>query len=69
MLDLLNLIPSLIPRLPTRPSTPFLELEAGIVPPSLNFPQLDFVKPSNGFHPVTWERVTLAGAPTLRDPS
>jgi hypothetical protein len=28
------------------------------VPPSLNFPQLDFVKPSSGFHPVTWERVT-----------
>jgi hypothetical protein len=33
-------------------------LEAGSVPPNLNFPQLDFVKPSNGFHPVTWERVT-----------
>jgi hypothetical protein len=32
-------------------------LEAGNVPPSLNFPQLDFVKPSSGFHPVTWERV------------
>jgi hypothetical protein len=32
-------------------------LEAGSVPPSLNFPQLDFVKPSSGFHPVTWERV------------
>jgi len=31
---------------------PFLELEAESVPPSLNFPQLDFV------HPVTWERVT-----------
>ncbi len=28
------------------------------MPPSLNFPQLDFVKPSSGFHPVTWERVT-----------
>jgi hypothetical protein len=27
------------------------------VPPSLNFPQLNFVKPSSGFHPVTWERV------------
>jgi hypothetical protein len=27
------------------------------VPPSLNFLQLDFVKPSSGFHPVTWERV------------
>jgi hypothetical protein len=27
-LDLLNLLPSLIPRLPTQPSTPFLELEA-----------------------------------------
>jgi hypothetical protein len=36
---------------------PFLELEAGSVPPSFNFPQLDFVRPSNGFHPVTWERV------------
>ncbi len=36
---------------------PFLELEVGSVPPSLNFPQLDFVKPSSGFHPVTWERV------------
>jgi hypothetical protein len=33
-------------------------LEAGSVPPSLNFPQLDFVKPSSGFHPVIWERVT-----------
>jgi len=32
-------------------------LEAGSVPPSFNFPQLDFVKPSSGFHPVTWERV------------
>jgi hypothetical protein len=32
---------------------PFLELEAGNVPPSLNFPQLDFVEPSSGFHPVT----------------
>jgi hypothetical protein len=29
------------------------------VPPSLNFPQLDFVKPSSGFHPVTWERVII----------
>ncbi len=29
------------------------------MPPSLNFPQLDFVKPSSGFHPVTWERVTF----------
>jgi hypothetical protein len=28
------------------------------MPPSLNFPQLDFVKPSSGFHPVTWERVS-----------
>ncbi len=36
---------------------PFLELEAGSVPASLNFAQLDFVKPSSGFHPVTWERV------------
>jgi hypothetical protein len=27
------------------------------VPPSLNFSQLDFVEPSSGFHPVTWERV------------
>ncbi len=27
--------------------------------PSLNFPQLDFVKPSSGFHPVTWERVSV----------
>jgi hypothetical protein len=33
-------------------------LEAGSVLPSLNFPQLDFVRPSSGFHPVTWERVT-----------
>ncbi len=29
------------------------------MPPSLNFPQLDFVKPSSGFHPVTWERVKI----------
>ncbi len=29
------------------------------MPPSLNFPQLDFVEPSSGFHPVTWERVTI----------
>jgi hypothetical protein len=36
---------------------PFLELEAGSVPPSLNFPQLDFMEPSSGFHPVTWERI------------
>jgi hypothetical protein len=33
-------------------------LEAGSVPPNLTFPQLDFVKPSSGFHPVTWERVS-----------
>ncbi len=39
---------------------PFLELEAGSVPPSLNFSQLDFVKPSSGFHLVTWERVNMA---------
>jgi len=32
-------------------------LEAGSVLPSLNFSQLDFVKPSSGFHPVTWERI------------
>jgi hypothetical protein len=36
---------------------PFLELEVGSMLPSLNFPQLDFVRPSSGFHPVTWERV------------
>jgi hypothetical protein len=35
-------------------------LEAGSVPPNLNFPQLDFVEPSSGFHPVTWERVILS---------
>jgi len=35
-------------------------LEAGSVPPSLNFPQLDFVKPSSGFHPVTWEHVNTS---------
>jgi hypothetical protein len=35
-------------------------LEAGSVPPSLNFPQLDFVRPSSGFHPVTWECVTYS---------
>jgi hypothetical protein len=35
-------------------------LEAGSVPPSLNFPQLDFVKPSSGFHPVTWKRVNAS---------
>jgi hypothetical protein len=34
-------------------------LEAGSVLPSLNFPQLDFVKPSSGFHPVTWEHVII----------
>jgi hypothetical protein len=34
-------------------------LEAGSVLPSLNFPQLDFVRPSSGFHPVTWERVNV----------
>ncbi|CAK9265397.1 unnamed protein product [Sphagnum jensenii] len=55
MLDLLNLLPSLIPGLPTRPSTPFLELKAGSVPLSLNFPQLDFVKPSSSsFSVVTF---------------
>ncbi len=26
----------------------------------LNFPALDFVKPSSGFHPVTWERVSTS---------
>ncbi len=31
------------------------------MPPSLNFPQVYFVKPSSGFHPVTWERVTQVG--------
>ncbi len=30
------------------------------MPPSLNFSQFDFVKPLSGFHPVTWERVSLA---------
>ncbi len=30
------------------------------MPPSLNFPQFDFVKPSSGFHPVTWKHVNLA---------
>jgi hypothetical protein len=34
------------------------------VPPSLNIPQLDFVKPSSGFHPVTWERVKTDGIMT-----
>ncbi len=29
------------------------------MPPSLNFSQLDFVRPSSGFHPVTWERISL----------
>ncbi len=29
------------------------------VPLSLNFPQFDFVKPSSGFHPVTWEGINL----------
>ncbi len=29
------------------------------MPLSLNFPQLNFVKPSSGFHPVTWECVTF----------
>ncbi len=38
---------------------PFLELEARNVFLSLNFSQLDFVKPSSGFHPVTWERVKI----------
>jgi hypothetical protein len=41
------------PGAPNSTLYPFLELEAGSVPPSLNFPQLDFVKPSSGFHPVT----------------
>ncbi len=31
------------------------------MPPSFNFPQLDFVEPSSGFHPVTWERVRGVG--------
>jgi hypothetical protein len=26
------------------------------------FPQLDFVKPSSGFHPVTWERVNQSSS-------
>jgi hypothetical protein len=42
------------------------------MPPSLNFSQLDFVKPSSGFHPVTWERVigeamSLGGVLLARD--
>jgi len=24
------------------------------------FPQLDFVKPSSGFHPVTWDRIRIS---------
>jgi len=51
MLDLLNLLPSLIPRLPTRPSTPFLELEVGSMPPSLNFRNLILWDPQVGFTP------------------
>jgi hypothetical protein len=35
------------------------------VPPSLNFLQLDFVKPSSGFHPVTWERVNVKELPAV----
>jgi hypothetical protein len=35
------------------------------MPPSLNFPQLDFVKPSSGFHPVTWVRVKPTDTATL----
>jgi hypothetical protein len=41
-------------------------LEAGSVPPSLNFSQLDFVKPSSGFHPVTWERVMLLAKASMK---
>jgi hypothetical protein len=48
------------PGAPNSTLYPFLELEAGNVPPSLNFPQLDFVEPSSGFHPVTWERVSFS---------
>jgi hypothetical protein len=44
---------------PNSTLNPFLGLEVGSVPPSLNFPQLDFVEPSSGFHPVTWERVSM----------
>jgi len=44
---------------------PVLELEAKSVPPSLNFPQLDFVKPSSGFHPVTWECINTNGVGNL----
>ncbi len=33
------------------------------------FPQLDFVKPSSGFHPVTWERVTWSEVPYVAQPS
>jgi hypothetical protein len=58
-LDLLVPLPSLNPWAPNLTIYPFLELEAGSVPPSLNFPQLDFVKPLSGFHPVTWEHVNL----------
>jgi hypothetical protein len=49
-LDQLNLLPSLIPGLPTRPSTP-LELEAGSVTPSLNFRNLTLWNPQVGFTP------------------
>jgi hypothetical protein len=50
-LDLLNLLPSLILGLPTRPSTPFLELEVGSVPLSLNFRNLTLWNPQVGFTP------------------
>jgi hypothetical protein len=33
--------------------------------PSPNFPQLHFGEPSNGFHPVTWERVRSSLSKTL----
>ncbi len=58
-LDLLNLLPSLIPGLPTRPSTLFRVGSRERATKS-QFPQLDFVKPLSGFHPVTWECVIAA---------
>ncbi len=41
---------------------PFFRVESRERATKSQFLQLDFVKPSSGFHPVTWERVNFDGA-------
>jgi len=58
-LDLLNLLPSLIPRLPTRPSTPLSRVGSRERLPSPSFRNYTLVNPQVG-SPRTWECVIQA---------